>query len=66
MDFTGLIDAVNAVGFPFAMCIILIVYMWKTEEKHSQALDKVTEALQNNTEVMTKIATKLGLNDKEA
>ena len=57
---------VNNVGFPVAMCILLlgiIVYLIKSHkeenEKTNAAISKITEAVNANTQVMTVLKEKI-------
>lgn len=47
-------------GFPVAMCAALFWYINKSEERHREEVAKLTEALNNNTLIMTEIRTMLG------
>lgn len=49
MDFNSVLQAITTVGFPIVMCLILMWYINKTEERHKDETEKLTEALNNNT-----------------
>ena len=55
------VDFVNTIGFPIACVVALFLKMNKQEEAHKLEIDKLSEALNNNTLVMTKICEKLGV-----
>ena len=59
MDVNTLIQLVTSLGFPIVCCGALFWKMVKTDEQHKEEMDKVTEALNNNTIALTKISDKL-------
>lgn len=61
---------ITSVGFPIAMCILFAWYIYKRDEKdstkdleHKQEVDKLSEAITNNTIVMEKILKVLSLKE---
>lgn len=60
MDVNTLIQLVSSLGFPIVCCGALFWKMVKTDEQHKEEMDKVTEALNNNTIALTKLSDKLG------
>lgn len=60
MDVNTLIQLVGSLGFPIVCCGALFWKMVKTDEQHKEEMDKVTEALNNNTIALTKLSDKLG------
>lgn len=60
MDVNTLIQLVSSLGFPIVCCGALFWKMVKTDEQHKEEIDKVTEALNNNTIALTKLSDKLG------
>lgn len=60
MDVNSLIQLVSSLGFPVVCCGALFWKMVKTDEQHKEEMDKVTEALNNNTIALTKLSDKLG------
>lgn len=54
------LNAITTVGFPIAMCCILLWYIYKSQKNHKEEVTHLTEAIQNNTVVMEKILTKIG------
>ena len=62
MDFTTVVQAVSAVGFPIVFCLILYKTMLDQNRQHKEESDKLTEAIHNNTIALTKLVDKL---DKE-
>lgn len=59
MDINALAQVVGTVGFPIVACGALFWQNWKQSERHKEETDKLSEALNNNTLVMTKLLDKL-------
>lgn len=55
MDFEQLLTLVGNYAFPICCCIYLFWSISKEREAHKDEMDKVTEALNNNTIALTKI-----------
>lgn len=49
MDFNAVMQGISTVGFPIAMCLILVYMMYKLNEQHQEEMTKLNESLQNNT-----------------
>ena len=60
MDVNAIIQIVGSLGFPISMCIALFWRQVKSDEQHKAEMDKLSEALNNNTLAITKLADKLG------
>lgn len=61
---------ITTVGFPIAMCILFAWYIYKRDEMdsakdldHKKEVDKLSEAITNNTIVMEKILKVLSLKE---
>lgn len=61
---------ITTVGFPIAMCLLFAWYIYKRDEKdsakdmeHKQEVDKLSEAISNNTIVMEKLLKLLSLKE---
>lgn len=61
---------ITTVGFPIAMCLLFAWYIYKRDERdsakdleHKQEIDKLSEAITNNTIVMEKILKLLSLKE---
>lgn len=61
---------ITTVGFPIAMCLLFAWYIYKRDEKdstkdleHKHEVDKLSEAITNNTIVMEKILKVLSLKE---
>lgn len=62
MDANTIIQMVGSLGFPIVMCGALFWRQLKSDEQHKAEMDKLSEALNNNTVAITKLSDKL---DKE-
>ena len=62
MDANTIIQLVGSLGFPIVMCGALFWHQVKYDEKQKAEMDKLSEALNNNTLAITKLSDKL---DKE-
>lgn len=61
-----IIQAIGAVGFPIVMCLILMFYIKTKDTQHEEEMDKITEALKNNTIAVLNLTAKLEqFNSKE-
>ena len=52
-------ELINSTVFPIAMCIILCYYVKYTTVENNKKLEKMTEAINNNTLVITKLVEKM-------
>lgn len=65
MDFSGVAQIISTLGFPIAVCLICFWYINKREEQHKEEVNKLSEAVHNNTLVMQKLVDRLGVNDEK-
>lgn len=49
MDGNAIMQAISTVGFPIVMCLILVYLVYKMNEQHKGEMNKMNEALNNNT-----------------
>lgn len=63
MDANTIIQLVGSLGFPIVMCGALFWRMVKSDEQHKAEMDKLSEALNNNTIALTKLSDKLEKGD---
>ena len=61
MDIEVLTQLIGSLGFPIVACIYMAVTQQKSEERHSKEVDELRKAVNNNTNVMVKLCTKLGV-----
>lgn len=53
-------SAISSLGFPIAVCIALFWHMNKQTEMHKEEIQKMTEALNNNTLAINRLEVKIG------
>ena len=70
----GIIQIIQSLGFPIA-CVVAMFVMWQQEVKaHDEEMEKMretlnqqseatTEALNNNTRVLTRIMKRIGIDE---
>lgn len=59
MDANTIIQLVGSLGFPVVMCGALFWRMVKSDEQHKAEMDRLSEALNNNTIALTKLSDNL-------
>lgn len=59
MDVNTLIQLVGSLGFPIVACVALFWRMIKSDEQHIEEMNKMSEALNNNTSALVKLTEKL-------
>lgn len=59
---TELSNLFNNIAFPFSMCAIMCFYIWQRDKKdsvkddlHKKEVDKLAEAIENNTKIMERV-----------
>lgn len=55
-----IMNAISTLGFPIVCCGALFWYMIKQDERHKDETAKLTDAINNNTNIMTKLVERLG------
>lgn len=63
MSLDTVVSLISTVGFPICCCIALFYYMTKQREEHKEEVEKMTEALNNNTIALKKLEIKLGVDE---
>lgn len=61
MDVNTITTLISSMGFPIACCIYLIYSNNKTAEKHAEEVEKLRVTVENNTKVMLKLCSKMGV-----
>lgn len=56
----NIVSVISSVGFPIALALILLWYIYDSNNKHKEEIDKMSEALNNNTIAITKLLDRLG------
>lgn len=65
MDVNGIVQMIQSVGFPIAMCLTLAWYVKYQQDENKKTLENLTTVLNNNTIALTKISEKLeGMNNE--
>lgn len=59
MDVNTLIQLVGSLGFPIVACGALFWRMIKSDEQHKEEMNKISDALNNNTTALVKLTEKL-------
>ena len=57
---TGITAVISTVGFPIAICLILLWYVYKLSEIHKEETKEFTEALNKNTLALQKLSDMIG------
>lgn len=57
MDSQAYANLISSVGFPIVMCLIMVKLMMRMEESHKTEIDSLKEALNSNTNVLTRLET---------
>lgn len=65
MDANVLIQLVGSLGFPIVCYGALFWRMIKSDEQHKQEMDKISDALNNNTLAITKLTDRLETRGEE-
>ena len=65
MDVGAIIQIVGSLGFPIAACVAVFWYLMKESENHKEEMNKLSEALQNNTIALTKLCDELEKGDRK-
>lgn len=63
MDVNAITQLIGSLGFPIVCCGALFYRMIKSDEKHQQEMDKMSDALNNNTLALTRLTEKLSKED---
>lgn len=59
MGVNELIQLIGSLGFPIVACVALFWRMIKSDEQHLEEMNKMSEALNNNTSALVKLTEKL-------
>lgn len=60
MTNVDILSAISNVGYPIVLTLILLWYIYDSNNKHKEEMDKMSEALNNNTLAITKLIDKIG------
>lgn len=59
MDWQLIISFIQGIGFPIACVLIMFQQMEKERDAHKEEMHSMTEALNNNTQILTALKQKL-------
>ena len=65
MEFNDIITAICTVGFPIVAYGALFWYVLKKDSEHRSEVEKMTEAINNNTIALTKLIERLDNENKK-
>lgn len=65
MEVNSIIQLVGSLGFPIVCCGALFWRMIKSDDQHKQEMDKISEALNNNTVALTRLTEKISREEAE-
>ena len=57
MDMPGIVEVVQNLGFPVACVIALFWTLKREQEQHKEEMQRITEALNNNTLALSELKT---------
>ena len=57
----AIMQVTSSIGFPIAICLILLWFIKDILEKHKEETDKFTESLNNNTLVLQRVCDMLSV-----
>lgn len=60
MTVNDIITLISSVGFPIVCCGVLFWFMYKVYKRHSEDMQRITETINENTQVLIKLAERLG------
>lgn len=60
----NIITLINTAGFPVTMCCVLLYYVNKLIDAHRKEVDELTEAINNNTNVINILLERINNGDK--
>lgn len=63
MDVQVITTLIGSLGFPIVCCICLFWYLTKTANQHKEEMDKMAEAINNNTNALNLLISKLERNE---
>lgn len=60
----NIITLINTAGFPVAMCCVLLYYVNKLIDSHRKEVEELTDAINNNTNVINILLERINNEDK--
>lgn len=65
MDFNSIVQLVGTLGFPIVACGAMYVQLIKQADRHKEEMDKIREALENNTKAILELTIMLRKEDSD-
>ena len=59
MDVNNMVQLIGSLGFPIVACGALFWRMIKSDEQHIEEMNKMSEAINNNTSALMKLTEKI-------
>lgn len=59
-----IVGIISSLGFPIVMCLLLYKRMDKQDEQHKAEMDRLTDALNNNTLALQELSIRLSKEDE--
>lgn len=59
MNINDIVGIIGSLGFPIVMCLLLYKRMDKQDEQHKAEMDRLTDALNNNTLALQELSIKI-------
>lgn len=57
----SIVTLISTVGFPIACCFIMFYVIYKMNEQHREEMKQMTDAINNNTQALIKLADSIGV-----
>ena len=58
MEINTMVELISQMGFPMAMCLILLWYINKQQANHLEEMNRMSDAVNNNSLIMQKLTDK--------
>lgn len=59
MDIQTISTIIGSLGFPIVCCIGMFYFLIKTAQQHKEEIDKLSEAVNNNTNVISQLIARI-------
>lgn len=63
MQLSEIMQAISTVGFPIAMCVMLLWFQRDQAKQSKEETEKFTDALNRNTLVLQKLCDRMGVDN---
>ena len=65
MDYTTIMQLIGSLGFPIVACIALFWQLNKANESHKEEMSEMRKSIDNNTQALIRLVTKLDADDSK-